>query len=130
MSDFLCPCCAQPLPFDEALRFEAASGIVVRFGQFAALTRAEAEMLQILIDAKSAVMSKEKLLTSLYWQENDEPNIKMIDVWICKLRKKISPLGLNIQTIWGNGYRLIIAAAPLTYQLKYKKQGGRDGSAG
>ena len=29
---------------------------------------------------------------------------KMVDVVICKLRKKLRPLGINIQTLWGHGY--------------------------
>jgi DNA-binding response OmpR family regulator len=29
---------------------------------------------------------------------------KIVDVWICKLRKKIKPLGLEIKNIWGEGY--------------------------
>ena len=38
--------------------------------------------------------------------ECDQPGEKMLDVWICKLRKKLGPLGVAIQTKWGAGYYL------------------------
>lgn len=38
--------------------------------------------------------------------ECDQPSEKMLDVWICKLRKKLGPLGVAIQTKWSVGYYL------------------------
>ena len=37
---------------------------------------------------------------------DDEPEMKIVDVFICKLRKKIRPFGLEIATVWGLGYRM------------------------
>jgi two-component system cell cycle response regulator CtrA len=52
--------------------------------------------------------SKEALLASIYYdsQECDIPEIKIIDVIICKLRKKIKHLGIEIETFWNKGYRI------------------------
>jgi two-component system cell cycle response regulator CtrA len=57
---------------------------------------------------KGITLSKEMFLNQLYGGM-DEPEIKIIDVFICKLRKKLSDAsgGKNyIETIWGRGYAL------------------------
>ena len=52
-------------------------------------------------------MTKEMFLNHLYGGL-DEPEAKIIDVFICKLRKKLSANGGHdyIETIWGRGYTL------------------------
>ena len=99
-----CPCCGQPLPIDEELRIDAA-GFVVRRGQFAALTGQQHTLFNVLVAAGGQMVSREHLHASLYAVEADEAEIKIIDVQICKLRSKLEPLGLTIQTVWGRGYR-------------------------
>ena len=50
----------------------------------------------------------EMFLNHLY-SSMDEPEIKIIDVFVCKLRKKLSEAsgGVNyIETVWGRGYML------------------------
>ncbi len=57
---------------------------------------------------KGMTLSKEMFLNHLY-AGVDEPQIKIIDVFICKLRKKLSAAtgGANyIETVWGRGYML------------------------
>jgi two-component system cell cycle response regulator CtrA len=54
------------------------------------------------------VLSKEAILDHLYGGL-DEPNPKIIDVFICKIRKKLQALGVDdfIETNWGRGYMVI-----------------------
>ena len=56
------------------------------------------------------VVSREALMTALYsGRPQDPPDPKVIDVFICKLRKKLSTAtgGENyIETVWGRGYVL------------------------
>jgi two-component system cell cycle response regulator CtrA len=57
---------------------------------------------------KGTAISKEMFLSHLYGGM-DEPELKIIDVFVCKLRKKLSAAtrGENhIETIWGRGYVL------------------------
>lgn len=56
--------------------------------------------------------SKPQLLDALYAHlpNADEPEIKIIDVFICKARKKLKPYGLEIETMWGAGYRFAAAS--------------------
>jgi two-component system cell cycle response regulator CtrA len=72
------------------------------------LTGKENQMLEILGLRKGATVTKEMFLSQLYGGM-DEPDIKIIDVFICKLRKKLSDAlnGRNyIETQWGRGYLL------------------------
>ena len=70
------------------------------------LTNKEYQMLELLILRKGATITKEMFLSHLYGGL-DEPELKIIDVFICKLRKKLANAsgGRNyIETIWGRGY--------------------------
>lgn len=102
----LCPCCRRPLP--ETSEMIIDQGIVVCNGRVAMLTRQEFALIEILVAAKGHVRSRERLLDVLYsLQPDDPPEIKIIDVFVCKLRKKLTPLGVEILTVWGQGYRLV-----------------------
>ena len=72
------------------------------------LTAKEYQMLELLCLRKGNVVSKESFLDHLYGGM-DEPEMKIIDVFICKLRKKIEAAGAKeelIQTVWARGYRV------------------------
>jgi len=75
-------------------------------GQRVHLTGEEHQILELLSLRKGTSVTKEMFLTNLYGGM-DEPEIKIIDVFICKLRKKLANTsgGKNyIETIWGRGY--------------------------
>ncbi|PVA06059.1 response regulator transcription factor CtrA [Thalassorhabdomicrobium marinisediminis] len=72
------------------------------------LTGKEYQMLELLSLRKGTTLTKEMFLNHLYGGM-DEPELKIIDVFICKLRKKLSEAtgGDNhIETVWGRGYVL------------------------
>lgn len=72
------------------------------------LTGKEYAMLELLSLRKGTTLTKEMFLNHLYGGI-DEPELKIIDVFICKLRKKLSVAtdGENyIETVWGRGYVL------------------------
>ena len=72
------------------------------------LTGKEYQMFELLALRKGTTLTKEMFLNHLYGGM-DEPELKIIDVFICKLRKKISVAtgGDNyIETVWGRGYVL------------------------
>ncbi|KPQ04363.1 MAG: two component signal transduction system controlling cell cycle response regulator CrtA [Rhodobacteraceae bacterium HLUCCA09] len=72
------------------------------------LTGKEYQMLELLSLRKGTTLTKEMFLNHLYGGM-DEPELKIIDVFICKLRKKLSAStgGDNyIETVWGRGYVL------------------------
>ena len=72
------------------------------------LTGKEYAMLELLSLRKGTTLTKEMFLNHLYGGM-DEPELKIIDVFICKLRKKLATAteGKNyIETVWGRGYVL------------------------
>ena len=72
------------------------------------LTGKEYQMLELLSLRKGTTLTKEMFLNHLYGGM-DEPELKIIDVFICKLRKKLGEAtgGDNyIETVWGRGYVL------------------------
>src|SRR5689334_16295367 len=72
------------------------------------LTGKEYQMLELLSLRKGTTLTKEMFLNHLYGGM-DEPELKIIDVFICKLRKKLAAAtgGHNyIETVWGRGYVL------------------------
>jgi two-component system cell cycle response regulator CtrA len=72
------------------------------------LTGKEYQMLELLSLRKGTTLTKEMFLNHLYGGM-DEPELKIIDVFICKLRKKLANAtdGTNyIETVWGRGYVL------------------------
>jgi two-component system, cell cycle response regulator CtrA len=77
-------------------------------GQSVHLTGKEYGILELLSLRKGTTLTKEMFLNHLYGGM-DEPELKIIDVFICKLRKKLSTAtgGDNyIETVWGRGYVL------------------------
>lgn len=72
------------------------------------LTSKEYAILELLALRKGQILTKEVFLNHLYGGI-DEPELKIIDVFVCKLRKKLSEAsgGENyIETVWGRGYVL------------------------
>jgi len=72
------------------------------------ITSKEYGILELLSLRKGTILTKEMFLDRLYHGMN-EPQLKIIDVFLCKLRKKLAQAtGGNhyIETVWGRGYML------------------------
>ena len=72
------------------------------------LTGKEYSILELLSLRQGVTVTKEMLLNHLYGGKN-EPELKIIDVFVCHLRKKLAQATGGehyIETIWGRGYRL------------------------
>jgi two-component system, cell cycle response regulator CtrA len=82
--------------------------IVELHGERIHLTGKEYAILELLALRKGSTLTKEMFLNQLYGGM-EEPEAKIIDVFICKLRKKLASAsgGLNfIETVWGRGYAM------------------------
>ena len=65
-------------------------------------------MLELLSLRRGTTITKEMFLSQLYGGM-DEPEIKIIDVFMCKIRKKLATASGGkdyIETVWGRGYLL------------------------
>src|SRR5215203_5667003 len=77
-------------------------------GQPVPLTGKEYRMLELLALRKGMTVSKDMFLSHLYGGR-DEPELKIIDVFMCKLRKKLAAAsgGIDyVETVWGRSYML------------------------
>ena len=72
------------------------------------VTPKEYRILELLCQRQGSVLSKAAFLDHLY-AGRDEPETKIIDVFVCKLRKKLTEASGGkhyIETVWGRGYKL------------------------
>ena len=72
------------------------------------VTGTEYAILELLSLRKGTILTKEMFLDRLYHGAN-EPELKIIDVFLCKLRKKLAQATGGdhyIETVWGRGYML------------------------
>jgi two-component system cell cycle response regulator CtrA len=84
------------------------------------LTRKEYGILQLLCLRKGTIVTKQMFLYHLY-SGMKEPDLKIIDVFVCRLRKKLIKLtgGKNyIGTVWGRGYILRDPAATAVITIR------------
>jgi two-component system cell cycle response regulator CtrA len=78
-------------------------------GQKLRLTAKEYQVLALLALRRGSTLTKEMFLNHLYGGLDDEPDAKIIDVFICKLRKKLANASGGqdyIETVWGRDYVL------------------------
>jgi two-component system cell cycle response regulator CtrA len=77
------------------------------FGEPLHVTNKEYAVLELLLMRRGSIITKAHMLAYLY-SGMDEPEIKIIDVFICKIRKKLTAAGVGdlIETVWGRGYMI------------------------
>jgi two-component system cell cycle response regulator CtrA len=94
------------------LRLDLASCLVEVDGQPVHLTGKEYGLLELLVLRRGQVVAKDRILDHLYGGR-DEPELKIVDVFACKLRRKLADAGAGglIETEWGRGYVLRAPAA-------------------
>lgn len=69
------------------------------------LTPNEARLIGALVTRP--VLTKDAAMALLYRDlGKEEAGIRIVDVFICKARKKLQPFGIEIKTVWGVGYAL------------------------
>ena len=106
------------------LTFDLSSRTTHVDGRPLHLTRKELAVLELLILHRGTAVSKDMFLDYLYAASAHEPEPRIIDVFVCKLRKKLIKAAGDdgyIETVWGRGYMLpsekvlgFVAAEPRT----------------
>ena len=91
------------------IRIDNRARVVFFAGNLVPLTNKEFTLLELLANRRGRTISKEGIMSQIY-SGHDEPNGKIIDVFICKIRKKLAKIrgdgGDYIATVWGKGYML------------------------
>lgn len=102
-----CPSCGQAV---EGLTYLAdpitltitRGDVVIRF------TKQQFMLAQALIDSYPMMITKERIYDAVFADHSGQgPEIKIVDVLICKIRPHMAKVGLIISTVWGQGYKLI-----------------------
>ena len=98
---------ADPVTRVGELHINFSSHEVFYIDQRLHLTGKEFAILELLVLRRGMVLTKDAFLNHLYGGM-DEPEAKIIDVFICKLRKKLQAAGAPeiISTVWGRGYTI------------------------
>ncbi len=99
---------ADPIVKTGGLEINLNTKVVSLNGKIVHLTGKEYALLELLALRKGTTINKEQFLNHLYGGM-DEPEMKIIDVFLCKIRRKLEKLSGGeqyIQTVWGRGYIL------------------------
>lgn len=105
--DHICPLCGGPKGFLAELQL--IDGVVYHRGTRLKFSKSESEILGIFIKRLGRVVTKESLWILLYGHlPNAEPDPKIIDVFVCKIRKKLAAhkIPVAIDNIWGRGWMI------------------------
>jgi two-component system cell cycle response regulator CtrA len=77
-----------------------------------ALTPSQIRVLAALVEARGRMITRAGLLAAAYYDRapSDWPEIKIVDVYICKIRKALEQIesGIEVRTLWGRGFRAIV----------------------
>lgn len=86
-------------------QLEAAVGMALVTPLEWRLTPAEMRVFGVIMAREMA--TKDAVMAALYRDEGrEEAEIKIVDVFVCKIRRKLKPFGIGIETVWGRGYRM------------------------
>lgn len=102
-----CPCCGAPLPVDDRVFIDFDGGFIASQGQVSRLPETEFNLFCELWNAKPRLLTDDQLHDRLYQLSRGRtPEGNIIKVFVTKIRKALLPLGIEIETVWGRGYRI------------------------
>ncbi len=96
------------------LFLDFASSVCAIDGAPARLTGAEYKMLKLLTENTGSVVTRDMFLNRLYKDRLEEPEVRIIDVFICHLRKKLGSFASNLKSVWGRGYKWLEGGEAVT----------------
>jgi DNA-binding response OmpR family regulator len=102
---------------ERIFNLESALGMKIDTPLALDLTSHESALLGLLL--KRDLVTKELAMTAFYGMgaDGEEPEQKIIDVWICKLRAKLKSYGVAIETKWGQGWWMTAQAKATIQQM-------------
>ena len=102
-----CQTCGQPIPMAGGIVADQNRGEIRHNGKACYLPPREFAIFLLLLERAGRVVTKEVLMDQLYQLIDTEPEIKIVDVFVCKMRKRLRFMGgFELKTWWGRGYSL------------------------
>ena len=101
--DFSAQATAEVLRHD-GIVFNRSSLLLTVDGAEVELSAKERELVTLLLSNEKKVLSRERILSAV-WSAQEDPLTNVVDVYIARLRKKLTPYGHLIATVRGAGYR-------------------------
>lgn len=89
------------------IRFDSAGQAVSIAGAPLSLTRRELSLLEILLASRGRVVPKERILEGLFSFNEAEVGVNAVELYVARLRRKLTPSRVAIRTLRGLGYQLI-----------------------
>lgn len=102
---------------DRVEELEALLGLQTFHATSLKLRPSEEALLSLLLKGALVVPSRALIVIYGGLPEADQPDLKIIDVWLCKLRRKLRPFGITIKNDWGRGYYMDAANRTLTLSV-------------
>lgn len=87
-------------------QFDPSSGTLTHAGESQPLRNRELRLLEVFARNQGQILSKSQLLDRLFPQDA-EVSENAIEVYIGRLRKRLSETGVQIETVRGMGYRMV-----------------------
>jgi len=105
-----CPCCGAPVD-PLAVLIDEANLTIAHRGDVAKLTPDQFRLFQLLLDTYPRPVERDRAFDLLYGArlDCDQPEPKILDIQVCKMRPRLEPLGLVVTTAWGIGWTLTLA---------------------
>ena len=97
---------AQPHVTVDGLTVHLDSRLVTLDGKRVSVTNKEYGVLELLALRRGTLVTKDMILNHLYGGMDEPETPKIIDVFVCKLRRKLEDTGSRIETVWGRGFIL------------------------
>ncbi len=103
---------------DQIAALEAQLGHDIEPSVALGLTASEARVFGTLM--RRGEVTKQQIMGAIYADrvhDDELPEPRIVDVFVCKIRKKLARYGIEITTIWGQGYGLSAPARERAMQL-------------
>jgi two-component system, OmpR family, response regulator len=99
-----CPTCGQAIEAGEAIK--VTGRYVLHKDKATRLSKMEAAVVSCLLEAKGRVVTKDHIMQHVYGLACDWPDWKILDIFICRARRRLKPLGIFIANSRGEGFAL------------------------
>jgi DNA-binding response OmpR family regulator len=110
----MCSCCGQPIPENATVHVSLDYNTITVRGQCVQITRRQADILAVLVKRMPMIVSYSILIEQVWSSSETESTANTLKVHISKIRRKLLPLGLKVERVWGRGFRLVDCATPIT----------------